>query len=133
MSGDGRAHAAAIKAALEAEGLTVYPGGGAANPTFPYVALYTDAGDPKQTSLGQDVDQWVHIFQTTSVGTTHEQALWVASKVREALAGVRLTVTGWNNSRIENIMTAPVASDYDAPTNIRYKFDQWRYRAVPSA
>jgi hypothetical protein len=102
------------------------------------VALYTDAGAAQQSSLTMAADHYVHTFQTTAVATSdldgkaHEQALWVAEKVRTALAGKRLTVTGWNNARIEHIASSPVQADYDAPTNVRHKVDQWRYVATPA-
>lgn len=133
MSSGARLHAAAVQQALEGAGLTVYMGGAPDSPTHPYVAVYTDAGRGGFTSLSHDTDQWMHLFQTTSVGMDHTQALWAAEKVRTALAGVSLTVAGWSTGRIEHIMSAPVAVDYDAPTNVRYKFDQWRYVTVPTA
>jgi len=128
----GRAHTDAIAAMLTAAGLRVYPGGAPDNPTMPYVALYCDGGRALQTSLARDFDQSDVTFQTTAVGTTHAQAMWASEKVQAAVAGKRVTVSGFANSPTEQLMSSPVAVDYDAPTNVRYKFDQWRYRAVPS-
>jgi hypothetical protein len=139
VTGSGRTHAAAVKAALEAAGLRVYMGGAPAEPVFPYVAVYHDAGMADQTSLAMVADHYVHTFQTSCVakgdvaGKAHEQCSWVAEKVRGALAGKRLTVSGWNNGLIDHLMSAPISVDYDAPTDVRQKFDQWRYRAAPSS
>ena len=127
-----RDHTAAVKALLEAEGLTVHVGGASDEPTHPYVALYADGGRALQTSLRMDADQYDVSWQTTCVGVTHEQVLWAAEKVQAALAGVTVTVAGYSTSPVEQLMAAPVSVDYDAPTNVRYKFDQWRYRAAPS-
>jgi len=129
----GRDHTDAIQDVLETAGLTVYVGGAPDDPTFPYVALYVDGGRALQTALRMSADQFDVSWQTTSVGTTHEQAMWAADKVRGALAGTVVTVSGWSNSPTEQLMSSPVAVDYDAPTDVRYKFDQWRYRAVPTS
>ena len=127
----GRAHTDAIEAVLEAAGLRVYVGGAPDDPTFPYVAVYVDGGRALQTSLRMSADQYDVSWQTTSVGVTHEQAMWAADRVRDALAGRVVEVSGYVNSPTEQLMSSPVAVDYDAPTDVRYKFDQWRYRAVP--
>lgn len=127
-----RVHAAAIKSALTAAGLTVYDGGPPANPAYPYVGLYTDAGRPIRANLRGQQNHSIHTFQTTTCGTDHEQVLWAAEKVRTALAGVRMTVSGFDNEPVENIMSSTVGTDYDGPTNVRTKFDQWRYLSVPT-
>ena len=133
MSGAGRAHTAAVKALLEAENLTVHVGGAPDDPTFPYVALYSDAGRGLQTSLRSSTDHYVHTFQTSCVGTTHEQTEWVAEKVQTALSGVLVTVAGWDCSPTDHIMSGIGGVDYDAPTDVNTKYDQWRYTAVPSS
>ena len=74
MSGDGRAHTAAVVAAIAAEGVTVYNGGAPDSPSFPYCAVFSDAGRGLASSMGQATDQYVHTFQTTCVGVTQEQA-----------------------------------------------------------
>lgn len=127
---DARGHTTTVVGLLTAAGLRVYPGGAPDDPVFPYVAVYVDGGRNLATSMGQAPDQWDVTVQTTSVGTTHEQCLWAAGKVSGALAGVRPAVSGFTNSRFEHLYAAPVAVDYDAPTDVRYKVDQWRTRAL---
>lgn len=133
MTGNGRAHTTAVKNLLTAAGLTVHVGGAPDDPTFPYVAVYHDAGRALQTGLDRGVDRYVHTFQTSCVGTTHEQTEWAAEKVRGALAGAVPTVSGWSCGPVENIMAGITGVDYDAPTDVRTKYDQWRYHAVPAS
>lgn len=133
MNGEGRAHTAAVVAAIAAQGVTVYNGGAPDSPVLPYCAVFSDAGRGLATSMGQSTDQYVHTFQTTSVGTSQEQAAWVAEKVREALSGKTLTIAGWSTQPVQHIMAGIDGRDYDAPTNIDAKYDQWRYRAVPTS
>ena len=123
---------AAVQAAIEAQGVTVHTGGAPDDPTFPYVALYSDAGRGLRTALGGSTDHYVHTFQTTCVGVTHEQATWLAEKVQSALSGQRLTVSGWSTGLVDHIMAGIGGRDYDAPTDINTKYDQWRYHTVPT-
>ena len=132
MSGEGRAHTAAVEAAIEAQGVTVHVGGAPDDPVFPYVAVYSDAGRGLRTAMGGATDHYVHTFQTTCVGVTHEQATWLAEKVQSALSGQILAVSGWSNGPVEHIMSGIGGRDYDAPTDVSTKYDQWRYHTVPT-
>jgi hypothetical protein len=133
VSGGGRAHTTVVKTALTAQGLTVYVGGAPDDPVFPYVAVYSDAGRGLRTAMEGSTDHYVYTFQTSCVGVTHEQATWVAEKVQTALSGKTLTVSGWATGPVEHIMSGIGGRDYDAPTDINTKYDQWRYHAVPTS
>jgi hypothetical protein len=122
---------AAVVDAVEAEGVTVYAGGAPDDPAFPYCVVFSDAGRGLQTALDASTDHYVHTFQTTCVGRTQEQAMWAAERVQSALSGVVLSVSGWECYPVRHIMSGIVGRDYDAPTDINTKYDQWRYTAVP--
>ena len=133
MNGEGRDHTAAVESAIEAAGVTLYVGGAPDDPVMPYVALYSDAGRGLRASLDGATDHYVHTFQTSCVGVTMEQTTWLAEKIQGVLSGQTLTVSGWSCGPVAHIMAGITGKDYDAPTDVNTKYDQWRYYTTPSA
>ncbi|BBC29997.1 hypothetical protein SGFS_012910 [Streptomyces graminofaciens] len=129
-------HRDAVKAALEAGGLTVGLGG--APPTAPpngttteYVALYVAPGRSVPESLADARLDFDTVFQVTCVGKTEERCLWVADKARRALHGT-LTVDGRRAWRPEELGGPPVQRDDDVSPPLYFVPVQYRLMSTPA-
>lgn len=86
----------AILATLAAAGVTAYPGAPTGDTARPYLSVWPSGGmsGGGTGTLGDIYRDLVVEFQTTSVGDTVEQALWMHDKAALALAGATPTVSG---------------------------------------
>jgi hypothetical protein len=123
----------AVVAALTASGLTVYVGGVPADaswsPPDKFAVLYPDAGMAVRESLADRRTDFDSTFQVTCVGGSVERALWVADKVRVALA-VPLTVAGRTSWRPEELGGPPVARDDDVTPPLWFLPVQYRLQST---
>jgi hypothetical protein len=108
-----RDHAAVLQAMLEAQGLTVYPTGAPDDAVEPYAVLWTDAGFRTGTKLCVGSDRADFLASVVSVGTTAEQAQWVAEKAFAALLDQTPIVAGRSCDPITHDSTDPVHRDPD--------------------
>jgi hypothetical protein len=107
-----RAHADALLAALRA--LTaqfgVYDAEVPATPATPYLVQYPDGGMRERGSLTADHDQVTSSVQWTCVGTSRNEALWVADQACQLLGRV-LTVPGRSCWPLTQLGASPVSRD----------------------
>lgn len=127
-----RGHANAVLSLLSADtALRVYDGQVPNNPVLPYVVLYIDSGTRSTESLEGDADTADFSMQTTSVGSTREQAQWAAERAMGALLDVRPSVAGWACGRIRHVGSQPTRRDDDVDPPLMYATDQWRFLSTP--
>lgn len=123
----------AVAALLEAASVAVYEGGASGDAARPYVALYPSGGmsGTDTGTLGDVYRDLVVEFQTTSVGDTVEQALWMHDKAALTLAGATPTVAGRTAHPIYLDETPqPVRRD-DAPAQpLFYVTARWVFRTT---
>ncbi|MEV7358205.1 hypothetical protein [Kitasatospora sp. NPDC091276] len=127
-------HVAAVQAALEAAGLTVYLGGAPAGPSaLPknYVVLYPGAGTVLSDSLADDRTTLEALLQVTCVASTPDGALGTADRARAALSAA-LTVDGRATWRPENLGGPPLQRDDDVTPPLYYIPVQYRIRSIPA-
>ncbi|MFF7982282.1 hypothetical protein ACFZDK_24660 [Streptomyces sp. NPDC007901] len=128
-------HADAVQAALEAADLTVYLGGtptGAGwSPPDKFAVLYPDPGMAVRESLADQRTDFDSTMQITCVGSSAERALWVAGRVRQALAAP-LLVTGRSCWPPEDLGGPPVARDDDVTPPIWFVPVQYRICSTPA-
>ncbi|MCX5601625.1 hypothetical protein OOK29_26085 [Streptomyces phaeochromogenes] len=109
-------HVDAVEAALALSALTIYVGGTPTDSGWKrpdkYAVLYPDPGMALRESLADKRTDFVLTFQVTCVGSSVERVLWVADRVRRALA-VPLTVAGRACWRAEELGGPPVDRDDD--------------------
>ncbi|MFL4904819.1 hypothetical protein ACJ6WF_16930 [Streptomyces sp. MMS24-I2-30] len=125
----------AVQAALEAAGFAVYVGGAPTtagwSPPDKYAVLYPDPGTAVRESLADDRDGLASLMQVTCVGATVERALWVAGRVRAALA-VPLVVDGRACWRPEDLGGPPVQRDDDVTPPVWFVPVQYQLRSTPA-
>ena len=123
-----RLHTDAVIAALETAGLTV---GDAKVPNapLPHAIVYPIPGGDRSGSLANPYEDAEFVFQVTCVGTSREQAQWLADKAEAILDGV--TVTG------RTIHPSPdsnpgVFRDDDVTPPVFYCTPRYRLKTTPS-
>lgn len=128
-------HADAVQSALEDAGLTVYlggtPGDAGWTPPDKFAVLYPDPGMAVRESLADERTDFDSTMQITCVGSSAERALWVAGKVRQALAGP-LTVAGRSCWPPEDLGGPPVARDDDVTPPVYFVPVQYRVCSTPA-
>ena len=80
----------------------------------PYAVYYSNTGDrdnPRLTGRGRRDDVF---FSITYVGLNREQAKWCGEKVRAALVGKRLTISGRKTWLVRVVESQRVRRDDDA-------------------
>ena len=124
-------HAKAVQAALEAAGLTVYPGKAPAAVVLPkqYVVLHSDPGVATAASLADDRTRLDGLVQLTYVATTWEGAIGTADRGRAALSSA-LVVAGRQSWRPEELGGPPVQRDDDISPPLYFLPVQYRLRSV---
>lgn len=126
-------HMDAVVAALTASGLTVYVGGVPTDtgwsPPDKFAVLYPDAGMAVRESLADRRTDFDSTFQVTCVGGSVERALWVADKVRVALAAP-ISVVGRTSWRPEELGGPPVARDDDVTPPLWFLPVQYRFQST---
>ena len=128
-------HVDAVQAALETAGLTVYVGGTPASvgwsPPDKFAVLYPDPGMAVRESLADERTDFDSTMQITCVGGDAVRALWVADKVRKALA-VPLTVDGRSCWPPEDLGGPPLARDDDVTPPLWFLPVQYRICSTPA-
>ncbi|MGW5126682.1 hypothetical protein ACWEQ7_22030 [Streptomyces sp. NPDC004069] len=127
-------HLDAVQAALEDAGLTVYVGGtpgGRWTPPDHFAVLYPDPGMATSESLANARTGFEATMQITCVGGDPVRALWVAGRVRQALA-VPLEVEGRSCWPPEDLGGPPVQRDDDVTPPLWYVPVQYRIRSTPA-
>ncbi|MGR3870984.1 hypothetical protein ACUXZZ_20620 [Streptomyces graminifolii] len=128
-------HADAVQSALEDVGLTVYLGGTPSaagwSPPDKFAVLYPDPGMAVRESLADERTAFDSTMQITCVGSSAERALWVAGKVRQALAA-GITVAGRSCWLPEDLGGPPVARDDDVTPPVYFVPVQYRVCSNPA-
>ncbi|MFH9977944.1 hypothetical protein ACH4ND_01525 [Streptomyces sp. NPDC017179] len=127
-------HLDAVQKALENAGLTVYVGGtpgGRWTPPDKFCVLYPDPGMAVRESLADERTDFESMMQVTCVGGDVVRALWVAGRVRQALAAP-LTVEGRSCWPPEDLGGPPVQRDDDVTPPLWYVPVQYRIRSTPA-
>lgn len=128
-------HLDAVQAALQAAGLTVYIGGApnsaAWSPPDHFAVLYPDPGMAVCESLADERTDFDSTMQITCVGGDVERALWVADRVRKALAAP-LTVAGRTCWPAKDLGGPPVARDDDVTPPLYFLPVQYRICSTPA-
>jgi hypothetical protein len=128
-----RAHVNAVKALLSAvPNVTVYDAKVPDNATYPYVVVYADGGLASVNNLAAASSWRDWRFQTTSVGTTPDQARLIAEKAQAALLDATPTVTGRSCGRIQHDVSRDIQRDDDVVPPVLYAVDRWRFSSVPA-
>lgn len=126
-------HLDAIQEALTGAGLTVYVGGAPTEsswkPPGQFAVLYPDPGMAVRSSLADDRSDFTAIVQVTCVGADVERALWVAGKVRQALA-VPLVVEGRASWLPEDLGGPPIQRDDDVTPPLFFVPVQYRLQST---
>ena len=125
-------HVDAVQAALEAAGLTVYVGGSPTG-TLPdkFAVLYPDPGQAVRASLADERTDFDTTMQVTCVGSDVVRALWVAARVRQALAAP-LAVEGRSCWPAEDMGGPPVQRDDDVTPPVYFVPVQYRICSTPA-
>ncbi|MFJ8603391.1 hypothetical protein ACIREM_32735 [Streptomyces shenzhenensis] len=128
-------HLDAVQAALETAGLTVYVGGTPADKgwTAPdkFAVVYPDPGMARRENLADERTGFDSVMQVTCVGGDPVRALWVADRVRRALA-VPLAVEGRVCWPPEDLGGPPLARDDDVTPPVYYLPVQYRICSTPA-
>ena len=107
---------AAVKAALQAAGLTVFDTQVPGSPAFPYVLLWSTSGRMTSVALSDEQTVLADQLGVTSVGLTGDSVRLTARRVRSVLNGWTPGVLGDRNvdpMRLDD--SRPLAVDRDAP------------------
>ncbi len=127
-------HMDAVQAALENAGLTVYLGGtpgGTWTPPDRFCVLYPDPGQAVRSSLADERTGLDALMQVTCVGSDVVRALWVAGRVRQALAAP-LVVEGRSCWPAEDLGGPPVQRDDDVNPPVFFVPVQYRICSTPA-
>lgn len=128
-------HLDAVQAALEGADLMVYVGGiptdAGWSPPDKFAVLYPDPGMAVRESLADERTDFESTMQITCVGGDVERALWVAGRVRWALAS-GITVEGRSCWRPEDLGGPPVARDDDVTPPVWFAPVQYRICSTPA-
>jgi len=97
-----------------------------------YCSVFVDNGFRDQERLTGG--QWTADFSITvhSVGTTPEQAQWVAERVYAQLLGVRLTIPGRRARPVRAQGSQPVRVDADVSPPLFYTVDEFGLTTSPA-
>lgn len=118
---------AAFRAAIEGQGVTVYPGGEVPpRPSYPYVVAYASTPTAGDHSHARTSASRAWRIATMYVATSEDQGIWLAERVDTALLGTRLAVAGLNCSRLDREPGPPFRRDPDAEGAV-VTTDVWRF------
>lgn len=112
----------------------VYVGGAPPAPAVlpdRYLVLYPDPGQALSESLADERTDWSGMVQITCVARIPDAAVWLADRVRRALA-VPLTVAGRAAWRPEELGGPPLQRDDDETPPLFYLPVQYRLRSTPA-
>ncbi|NUS29816.1 MAG: hypothetical protein HOV92_37135 [Streptomyces sp.] len=129
-------HMDAVQAVLEGAGLTVFLGGTPATtgwtPPDKSCVLYPDPGMAVRESLADERTDFDSTMQITCIGADPVRALWVADKVRKALASTPLAVEGRSCWPPEDLGGPPVSRDDDVTPPVYFVPVQYRICSTPA-
>jgi len=126
--------AAAVQAQLEAGGSladaafdTVLPDG--VTPPERYAVFFLQGlyEYDRQGGASPIAVDWT--LTTHSVGTSVDQARWVAAEVAARLAGIRLALTGWTQTPARHSFAQPVDINRDVIPGVPFGIDQYTFRS----
>ena len=129
-----RTHVDAVATLLRQGGLDVYVADPPRVPhdAVPFVVVWPDAGTVTAGSVGDHLSDLFVDFQTTSVGATAEQALWVHDKAARVLWGARPEVPGRYTLPIfAPESPQPVRRDDDLAVPLMFVAARWRLHTTP--
>lgn len=129
---DAEATALAVKALLEVEGLTVYLDVVPDVPSYPYVALFFDGGQPADDSLGAQLERSAFYPRMTCVASVPVSSGQVASAALTAACAQSLRwvrgrafrifgqeiSAGGGMARIESAGSSPASRNDDVPDRL---------------
>jgi hypothetical protein len=146
------AHIAAVKELLVADGLIEVPDGGDPpasgiclydgqvidHPTFPYVVLWSNAGQESPLAISDDPVEFDARLYVTHVGVTAESVRIIIARTRGVLNGVRLGVPGRKSWKLRLLSSDPIRQDTDVtlPNSSMHpvmSVDMYRLASVPTA
>lgn len=136
--------AEALKALLVAQGLTAYLDVVPDQPSYPYVALFTDAGQRGDESLGAQLERSAFYPRMTCVASVPKKdgqvsaslsALCATSlrRTRDRAFGIlgQEITAGGSMGRIEHAGSSPAAPDRDVPDRlVLYTVDTLKLAAL---
>lgn len=85
-----------------------------------YAVLHITPGALSADDVAGRYDLLQQRFQVTSVGTSSEQAEWVADRSRDALLGVVPRLDGWQCGPISAYEPEPIQPDRDRPDRVLF-------------
>lgn len=97
-----------------------------------YVTVHAATPSHSQSAFTGPLAQEDYTFTTHSVGTTADQALWVADRVQAQLVGHVLIVPGRVCRRLRHPVGRPVEEDDDVTPSLFYVADQWDFTSDPA-
>lgn len=124
-------HKDALVAALTAvlRGVRLYVDLVPGSPSYPYVVLFTDAGEHADDSLGLQVEHATFYPAVVSVGVSPDQCRMVRDRVADLLA-VDVVVPG-RECRLTSMSSTAIARDDDVPDRVvlfgrdLFRLDSW--------
>jgi hypothetical protein len=124
-----RTHTSAVITRLQALGVAV---GDAQAPTGnpPYCVVYQVAGGDTYGPLAAQNDDAELIYQVTCVGTSREQAQWLADKTMGLLSGI--TVTGRSLPLVTVEMVPGIQRDDKVSPPVFWAAPRFRLFSTPS-
>lgn len=129
-------HLDAVQAALEAAGLTVYVGGVPTDSGWvapdKFAVLYPDPGMAVCESLADERTGFDSTMQVTCVGGDVERVMWMADRVRKAMAAAPLAVDGRVCWPPEDLGGPPVQRDDGVTPPVYFVPVQYRIRSTPA-
>lgn len=96
-----------------------------------YAVLYAAPAQRTSEDLAMTAGTHVYRWQVTSVGTTAQQADWVAVRCRDVLLDRRLAADGWELGVVEHTSSSPIRRDDDIPGGVLfYAVDTYQLAAT---
>lgn len=110
-----KAHFDALEALIPS-GLNVFRGAAPIEPVaeeFPYVVLGGSPGREFTEGLGKKPDALDLRFKLTYAALSFDGVLIIAQKVRTALTGIKMIVSGWNTDPLAQDNLVDIRVDFD--------------------
>jgi len=127
-----REHTDAVIAALEAAGLTVGDAVAPDDTDPPYVVVYAIAGGGSTGTLARPDDDAFLVYQATCVGTSREQAEWLADKALELLGPDAVAVPGRRVCRVSLDMHGGIQRDDNVTPPVFWSAPRFRMTTTPA-
>lgn len=121
----------AVLTALQSAWARVGDGVAPADTTTPYAVLYRAGSGALDGPMSNQHADGSPLLQLTCVGSTAEQAEWLADKLRPTLLA-RPTVTGQRVMQVSLETSQPVRRDDSSAPAVFYAVDQARFFTTPA-